>query len=397
MISIPYENLDFTQRPLSSVGGVSNYNVTQSIKYQVEINFSLTHNYGSSKNYWFQFSRLNDRQPNNPLTQYCPPYQESNLLYSNITGYDPDPYILQDKFNNTYDLFNNTLYYNDAITLSQIYNVTLNEIDFTNINEADIGVYDFSDEMFNLYCNNSELYYERDNPTLIAVSNSIVDSFDNPIEKARKIHNWVAGYLTYDSSMPAQEVGALEAYNTGRGDCSEYSSLMVTLLRIQNIPARKVTGYCISANPSTRPSVGQQWTFIANKYSSNFLGHAWVEYYVPNIGWIACDPTWQSSGYNYFNKIDYLRFNLNIGQWFSIPLLSDQSEFPNPCIVYQTPTNFDYTYQFKVTVLESNLLPSDDLFIFIVFIIIGVIIIVSLLAIVILVKKRRKQKKSYYD
>ncbi len=374
--------------------GVSNYNITQSVKYQVEINFTLTHKSISSRSYWFQFTRLNDRLPNSTLTPYCAPYQESEILYSNI---NVPSYLLRDEFNNTYDLFNDTLNYNEQITLDQLYNITLNEVSFNNINEMDIGTYNLSENIFDLYCNRSELYYERNNPTLISASNSIVGSSVSPIEKAEKIYNWIADNITYNDALPEQEKGALWAYNNKQGDCSEYSSLMVTLLRIQNIPARKVIGFCISDNPATRPVMGKEWIFTRSKTgeisSTDFLGHAWVEYYVPNIGWIACDPTWHESSYEYFNRIDYLRLNLNIGQWFSIPLLPDESEFPHPCIVYQEDL-FDYSYQVKITVVGANLAPLAEFpLLFLVFIGIGVAAV--LLTIILIMK--RSGKKNFYE
>ncbi len=170
--------------------GVSNYTITQSVKYNVEINFSLTHKSITNYGYWFKFARLNDRQPNSPLTQFSPPYQESKLLFSNITGSVNPPYVLQDKFNNTYDVFNNTLNYNEKISLNQLYNTTLNEVVFKGINEVDV-VYNMSDNMFELYSNNSELYYERNNTALIDESNNIVAGITDPILKAEAIHNWV--------------------------------------------------------------------------------------------------------------------------------------------------------------------------------------------------------------
>ncbi|MCK4688425.1 MAG: transglutaminase domain-containing protein [Candidatus Lokiarchaeota archaeon] len=396
-ISAPTEFFNHPSSILSTSSGVSNFNISGSVTYQVEIDFTLTVTSGTGS-YWFKFSRLNDRQPNSLLTQYCPPYQESELLYSNIVGSDSTPYLMQDKFNNTYDLFNSTLNQGQSVSLSQRYNVTLNAVSFKNVNYSDIGPYDVYDEMFDLYCNNSETYYERDNAALISESNSIVNPTDNPIEKAEKICNWVSSNLIYDGTLPAEEMGALWAHTNGRGDCSEFSSLMVTLLRIQDIPARKVTGYCISANPTTKPYEGQVWNFIASSSSgSNFLGHAWVEYYVPDIGWIACDPTWHSGGFDYFNRIDYLRFNLNIGQWFSIPMLSDVSEFPNPCIVYNNPS-FDFVYQFKVTATESSLSPSDQFPMLIVIVVMAAIVI-ALVAIILpmTIKRKRKKEVTYYE
>ena len=380
---------------ISSEDGVSNYEIVQSVTYEVEVNFTLTHNSGIDE-YYFQFSRFDDRQPNASLTQYVPPYQESELVFSKITGTSEIPYTLQDRFNNTYDLFNNTsLAPTESITLSQKYILKLNEISFANANMSEIGIYDTSDEMFDLYCNHSEVYYERNDTNIIATSFSIVDPGDNPIIKATKIINWVSHYLAPDDTLPAQEMGALWAYNNQRGDCSEYSSLMITLLRCQGIPARKVTGFVLSADSTLRPYVGQQWNYYLNDQEvSTFLGHAWVEYYVPNIGWIACDPAWNSDG-DYADKIDYLRLNLNVGAWFSLPmLLNKSSEFTHPCIVSDKYADKTFQYSLKVTVLNTNLLP-DYVLIWVIIIssVAGVIIVVTL---IVALKRRKKRVKWTY-
>jgi len=400
-ISLPLFNQEYNEKlpnssnlKLSSDDGVSNYEIVQSVTYEVEINFTLTHNSGIDE-YYFQFSRFDDRQPSASLTQYVPPYQESELLFSKITGTSEIPYTLQDRFNNTYDLFNNTsLAPTESVTLSQKYRLKLNEISFANVNMSEIGVYDTSDEMFDLYCNQAELYYDTDNSSIIAASNSIVNPGDNSITKATKICNWVSDYLTYDGTLPSQEMGASWALNKSRGDCSEYSSLMITLLRCQGIPARKVTGFVISTDSTLRPYVGQQWNFNLNDQGANdFLGHAWVEYYVPSIGWIACDPTWNEN-VDYSNRIDYLRLNLNVGAWFSIPELSPLSEFPHPCIVSDKYADTTFQYSLKVTVLSTNLLP-DYVLIWIIVLssVAGVIIVVTL---IVALKRRKKRVKWTY-
>ena len=365
------------------------YTEVQSVTYQVEVNFSLTHNDIGNYQYLFKFSRFDNRTPNSTLTRNTPPYQESNLTFSKITGWDNNPFFSVDKFNNTYDVFNGTLSYGESITLDQEYIIKLNEISFSDVDYSKIQPYDNSSIIFDLYCID-ETYYEMDDPELNSTSHSIVNPADNPIQKAIKICNWVSDYLTYDGTLPSEEKGAKWAYDNQRGDCSEYSTLMITLLRCQGIPARKVTGYVISNNPTITPQLGQTWNFALSDEESNFLGHAWVEYYVEGIGWIACDPTWNAD-YDYVNRIDYLRLNLNVGAWFSIPGgIPDQSEFPHPCIVYNSLADFFYQYSVSITVIDTNLLPIDLTWIIIISISSGIVVMVI---IIIIIKKRKKRKQ----
>jgi len=333
------------------------YSIEKSVLYDVKINFSLTHLSGPNE-YLFKFSRIDDRQANSSSCNICPPYQQTNLLYSQIDNSNEQPAVIVDRFGNSYDFFNATLGQNQKVSLNQHYQTRLNEISFQNLNHSLIGNYDYSSEIFELYCNESQPKFEIDNPTLIEASNNIVEPTDNIIEKAEKISDWVSSYLEYDDSLGAAEKGALWAYENKVGDCSEFSSLMVTLLRIQDIPSRKVTGYMVSNNPSYDPDIGEEHKFsIDSTMESNFLGHGWVEYYVPNIGWIACDPTFNKD-YDYFNRIDSLRFNLNVGSWFTVPGIAPPnnkiSEFSNPLIVYQTDASFDFEYSFTINVLDTD-------------------------------------------
>lgn len=355
----------------SPIFGVSNFEITQNVTYQVEINFTLTQTSGSG-NYYFKFSRINDSLD----YIYTPPYQESELLYNNITGYDTILMNFKDKFNNTHDWFNATLGAGENVSISQKYIVGLNAIKFSGISESEIGIYDTADEMFELFCNKSEPYYERNDTSLISLSNSIVNPSDNPIEKAKKICTWVSDNIEYTGDLP-NEMGAFWAYNNSKGDCSEFSSLMITLLRIQNIPARKVTGYLVSNNPSLRPKPGDTWSFNANE----IMGHAWMEYYVPDIGWIACDPLW-----GYFNRIDYLRFNLNVGANFFFPPSYIISEFDT--LFYATSGLHDYDYNITITVIDSNLAPLDSIPLMF-FLIIGIGLAAVLITVLLIIRIKR--------
>lgn len=66
------QNGYFFQSLSHSDVGVSKYNISQTITYQIETNFSLTQQLGFG-DYFFKFARLNSRVPNSPLTKFCPP------------------------------------------------------------------------------------------------------------------------------------------------------------------------------------------------------------------------------------------------------------------------------------------------------------------------------------
>jgi len=382
---------------LSDDNGSLHYQLRQSVTYQVEINFSVTQLTGAAT-FYFKVPRLNDRQPNSSLTQGCPPYQESTLLYNEITGNIPGETIMghHDKFNNTYDSYNASLSIgNPTVKLSQKYLTKLNEISFDPIGDSDIGDYNYSDEIFSLYCNNSDVFYNRTDPNLIALSNNIVDPLDNVVTKAQKICNWVSNFLNYNQSLE-DEIGATYAYGNQSGDCSEFSSLMITLLRIQNIPARKVTGILLSNVNNFKPKIGEVYTFSFTKTGiTTLLGHAWIEYYVPDIGWIACDPLWHKETGDYFNKIDFLRFNFNVGAWFFYPPDVNTSEFSAATINGLGFGTYDYNYEFKVTVIDTAYISIDIISLIIIITIVGIICI-AIILIVRSSKKKRKEKDNYY-
>ncbi|WP_437671751.1 transglutaminase family protein [Sorangium sp. So ce131] len=63
-----------------------------------------------------------------------------------------------------------------------------------------------------------------------------------------------------------------------RGVCQDFANLFICLARLLGIPARYVCGYIYTGN------VG------ASRASSDAM-HAWVQLYIPNIGWKGFDPT----------------------------------------------------------------------------------------------------------
>lgn len=94
----------------------------------------------------------------------------------------------------------------------------------------------------------------------------------NREEIVKNIFQYVTEHLDYHIFYE-QDRGAKGALKEGKGDCTEYSELMVTLCRARNIPARIVMGLI----PHSDKTIGY---------------HNWVEVFFPQYGWVAFDPTW---------------------------------------------------------------------------------------------------------
>ncbi|WP_271407836.1 transglutaminase TgpA family protein [Pseudomonas sp. Q1-7] len=72
-------------------------------------------------------------------------------------------------------------------------------------------------------------------------------------------------------------------FDTRRGFCAHYAGAMTFVLRAAGIPARVVAGY-----------QGGEFNPVGNYVLVHqFDAHAWVEYWLPERGWIRVDPTFQ--------------------------------------------------------------------------------------------------------
>jgi transglutaminase-like putative cysteine protease len=83
-------------------------------------------------------------------------------------------------------------------------------------------------------------------------------------------YQYVAGCTTVETT-------AFDVMMQRRGVCQDFSNLFITLARLLGIPARYVCGYIFTGNNNGR--------------ATSDASHAWVQLYIPNIGWKGFDPT----------------------------------------------------------------------------------------------------------
>lgn len=71
---------------------------------------------------------------------------------------------------------------------------------------------------------------------------------------------------------------AFDVYVNRRGVCQDFSNLFIALARLLMVPARYVCGYLYTGN-------------TGESRAASDATHAWVQLYIPNVGWKGFDPT----------------------------------------------------------------------------------------------------------
>jgi len=95
---------------------------------------------------------------------------------------------------------------------------------------------------------------------------------DTPLDTALNFMHVIYETLVYEKGATDVKTTADKALTLGRGVCQDFSHIMLAVCRLQNIPARYVSGYLYN-NEHTAAS------------------HAWVDVLVPERGWLSLDPT----------------------------------------------------------------------------------------------------------
>jgi transglutaminase-like putative cysteine protease len=87
-------------------------------------------------------------------------------------------------------------------------------------------------------------------------------------------------FREYDYLPGCTDVGTspYDVYVSGAGVCQDFANLFITLARLLGIPARYVCGYIHTGN-------------AGHSRAGSDATHAWVQLYIPNIGWKGFDPT----------------------------------------------------------------------------------------------------------
>ena len=189
------------------------------------------------------------------------PYQVVHSIKINPPNYD----LITDEYGNEYAEFDFSAHSpGTQITVEIDYEIAVNEL-----------VYDLSlckGELLNEYIA-PELHIESANSQIVQIAEDL-SKRKNPCEQARAFYDYAGDNLTYTYNRNSW--GAQATLGFMGSDCTEFASLVIALNRAEEIPARYFEGLLYLDNQTTN---------LANKQ------HAWLDIYLPGVGWVAADPT----------------------------------------------------------------------------------------------------------
>jgi len=120
----------------------------------------------------------------------------------------------------------------------------------------------------------------------------------------RKLYDAVLRHMAYDKTTPGWGRGdTARACKVGKGNCTDFHSLFLSVTRARGIPSRFHMGIPFSSEAVQ--SVGRKY-------------HCWAEFYVKGKGWIAVDisEAWklrEKTDY-FFGNLDEDRITMTIGR-----------------------------------------------------------------------------------
>ena len=129
--------------------------------------------------------------------------------------------------------------------------------------------YDHTDPNYYNYIGSDYPFIDVEQEQLIIISQSLWESSSSILDYAEKCYLYVAKTFQYGYPLSGFKSLAFTLKNK-TGDCGNLSSVFITLLRMQNIPARHLMSF--------RPDGSL---------------HVWADFYMSNYGWIPVDVTYK--------------------------------------------------------------------------------------------------------
>lgn len=221
------------------------------------------------------------------------PVQKVHGFRANV----PANFTTVDEYNNSYLWYEYSDFkVNQSVSLRFDVNLTLNILDYTSLNIPTIEQVD--DPLYRLFTTYNPIADNLD-PSIQQLAASLSTS-GNDLDFIYNAYNFSSSYIRY--KLLSNIRGATFALNNGYGDCDEYTSLFIALLRARNIGAIEHTAWLADFAPGFTTT------------DDGAAAHAYPMFYIPNYGMLPADPTRGSSSlFNNWLKTDEKRITMTRG------------------------------------------------------------------------------------
>ena len=105
-----------------------------------------------------------------------------------------------------------------------------------------------------------------------------IEPGETPLETIQQVNSSLHEALPFTPGATGVDSPIDDALERGGGVCQDLTHIMVTILREWGIPARYVSGYLFPRGGGTERRMAK-------------AGHAWLECFLPGMGWLPADPT----------------------------------------------------------------------------------------------------------
>jgi hypothetical protein len=131
------------------------------------------------------------------------------------------------------------------------------------------------------YLKATELVQVND-PRIRELAAKLTQGVKTEFDAVQRIISWVVDHVHYVT--PPKQYDAIYAFESGKGNCQNYSHLSAALLRAVGIPVRIVNGVTLN-----RPfDIALKDGVLTFKMGQG--RHSWIEVWFPDLDWVPFDP-----------------------------------------------------------------------------------------------------------
>lgn len=114
----------------------------------------------------------------------------------------------------------------------------------------------------------------------------------DPLSLLRELNTALFDYFKYTRHSTQVNSPIDQAIESRRGVCQDFAHTMIALVRHLGIPCRYVSGY-LHQGPRGQNNIGEggERSTEHQQRSAPDATHAWLEAFLPELGWVGFDPT----------------------------------------------------------------------------------------------------------